>query len=106
MGRRRVFGAEVMNRLLTKSLRFLQAAFLTRRGLLILAGTVAFSYAVVVLVYVQSIPDLGLRSAFSPAIMGQVRPVEGAVPQEGDVVTMVGDIPIKTWADLLNSPFR
>ncbi len=87
-------------------LHFLQATLLTRRGLLILAGIFVFVYAVIVLFYVQSIPDIGVRSAFSPAIKGQTHPVDGDVPQEGDVAIMVGDIAIKTWADLLNAPFH
>jgi len=95
-----------MNDLTRKALSFLHAALFTRRGLLILAGILAFSYAVVILVYVQSIPDIGLRSAFRPTIMGQAKPFEGARPEEGDEVTMVGDIEIKTWADLLNAPFH
>src|ERR1700676_2345037 len=98
MTRRRVFGAFLMNDLTKKALSFLHAAFFTRRGLLILAGILAFSYAVVILLYVQSIPDIGLRSAFTTAIMGQPEPVKGLRPQEGDEVSMVGDIEIKTWA--------
>ncbi|HWY86593.1 MAG TPA: GAF domain-containing protein, partial [Gemmataceae bacterium] len=95
-----------MNDLTRKTLSFLHAALFTRRGLLILAGILAFAYAVVILIYVQSIPDIGLRSAFRPNIMGQAKPFEGARPEEGDEVTMVGDIEIKTWADLLNAPFH
>src|SRR4051794_31861304 len=88
------------------TVNFLRAALLTRRGLLILAGIGAFSYAVTVLLYVQSIPDIGLRSAFSPAIKGQPQPIEGDIPHEGDIVTMVGDITVNTWADLLNAPIK
>lgn len=95
-----------MSNVTYKAAEFLRAALLTRRGLLILAGSVAFAYAVIVLFYVLSIPDLGLRSAFSPAIKGQCRPIAGATPHEGDIVTVVGDIAINTWADLLNAPFK
>src|SRR5262245_14844848 len=87
-------------------LLFIQNALFTRRGLLILAGFLAFSYAVVVLFYVQSIPDLGLHSAFSPVVLGKSTPYMGVPPQEKDTVTEVGDIAIKNWADLLNAPFR
>src|SRR5262245_7733820 len=76
------------------------------RGLLTLAGIVACIYAIAVLIYVQSIPDLGLHSAFSPAIKGQPHSVSGPQPIEGDVVTQVGDIAVHTWADLLNAPFH
>src|SRR5437870_5514840 len=89
-----------------KTLSFLHAAFFTRRGLLILAGIMVFAYAVIILLYVQSIPDLGIRSAFSTVINSQPRPYEGEIPQKGDVVYRVGDIPINHWADLLNAPFR
>ncbi len=66
---------------------------------------VAFSYALIVLLYVQAMPDIGIRSAFSTAIMGQARPIAGDVPHEGDEITRVGDIPIIFWPDLLNAPF-
>src|SRR5437870_3568820 len=94
-----------MNSYARKTMNVLHAAFLTRRGLLILAGSVAFCYAVIVLLYVQSIPDIGLRTAFSPEIKRQTHPYDGPTLEEGDTVTMVGDIAINTWADLLNSPF-
>jgi transcriptional regulator with GAF, ATPase, and Fis domain len=94
-----------------KAIDLLQASLFTRRGLLILAGIGAFLYAVIVLLYVQSIPDIGLRSAFSPKIRGLPRAVDGVLPgnrvlQEGDEVVKVGDIAIETWADLLNAPFH
>jgi transcriptional regulator with GAF, ATPase, and Fis domain len=85
-----------------KSLSFLGAVFYTRRGLLILAGATAVAYAVIVLFFVQSMPDLGLRSAFGLSILGQPR--SGDLRQ-GDIVTEVGDITMNTWADLLNAPF-
>jgi transcriptional regulator with GAF, ATPase, and Fis domain len=95
-----------MNNYATRILGLLRSAILTRRGLLILAGMVSFAYAVIVLFYVQSIPDIGLRTAFSPVINSSSKPVSGAVPQNGDMVTKVGDIDIVTWADLLNAPFH
>src|SRR5207248_11430977 len=100
------FGAYKMARFAAKLMGFLYSALFTRRGLLVFAGTAAFLYAVIVLLYVQSIPDIGLRSAFSTAIMGEARMLEEPMPREGDVVTEVGDIVIKTWPDLLNAPFR
>src|SRR5438132_6718184 len=101
MDRRRTFGANEMDHFAKNSMSLFYSAIMTRRGLLILAGTAAFLYAVIVLLYVQSIPDIGLRSAFSPAIMGEARVLEEPVPHERDVVTEVGDIAIKNWADLL-----
>src|SRR6185312_9868773 len=49
------------------------AHLLTRRGLLILAGLVVFFYALGVLLYVQSVPHLGLRTAFSTALKAAPR---------------------------------
>ena len=40
----------------------------SRRGLLIFAGGVVCVYALAVLFYVQSVPDLGLKSVFSTEI--------------------------------------
>src|SRR5438105_1941393 len=96
-----------MKNRLRKALSFANTAFFSRRGLLILAGTIAVIYSITILFYVQSIPDLGLRSAFSTAIMGQARTLPGALqPLEQDEVVKVGDIAIKTWVDLLNAPFQ
>lgn len=80
-----------------------------RRGLLFVLGIFACIYAFSVLFYVQFIPDLGLKSAFSPAIKGQPRNFqpgdEGILPQEGDLVVAVGDMAVRTWPDLLIAPF-
>jgi transcriptional regulator with GAF, ATPase, and Fis domain len=81
---------------------------LTRRGFLILAGISVCLYAISVLLYVQTLPDLGLRTVFSPILKTKPRysvpGSEGLQPREGDTVLMVGDIPIRTWADLLTVP--
>lgn len=93
--------------MLRNALTLVHDAFCTRRGLLVLAGVTACIYALVVLLYVQSIPDLGLQSAFGTSIKSQPRSwFDGVRPQEGDVVVQVGDIQIRTWADLLNAPFH
>jgi len=81
----------------------------SRRGLLILAGFFVSLYALVILVYVQIIPDIGLRSVFgtgikaSPTFRPQLNKNQ-TLPQRGDIVVQVGEIPIRTWADLLNAP--
>jgi len=77
----------------------------TRRGLLILAGVFIFTYAVAVLIYVQSIPDIGLKSIFSPVVKGTPRFFSGTQPREGDIVLRVGNWPVNSWADLLGAPF-
>ena len=53
-----------------------------RRALLILAGVLVSVYGIAVLLYVQSIPDLGIRSVFSTTIKGDLRIHHGSVPPE------------------------
>src|ERR1700704_500368 len=82
----------------------------SRRGLLIFAGAVVCAYALVVLFYVQWVPDLGLKSVFgtqikSPPNIYRADQSERR-PKAGDTVELVGDEPIHSWADLLNAPFR
>src|SRR5437867_2195549 len=94
--------------------RIRNLTFPTRRGLLTLGGACVCLYAVAVLLYVQAIPDLGLRSIFSTVIKGTPRTLPNAqpeaqesdklVPQEGDELVEVGDIAIYTWTDLLSAP--
>ncbi len=72
---------------------------------MILAGVFALLYAVGILFYVATIPDLGLRSAFSPQIKATPRQFEGTEPQAGDVVEKIADREIQTWALLLAAPF-
>jgi transcriptional regulator with GAF, ATPase, and Fis domain len=83
----------------------------SRRWLLVIAGILVCLYAVTVLLYVQTIPDLGLRSIFSRVIKGEPRVLPDADfpkpferPKEGDEVLKVGDISIQTWTDLLRAP--
>src|SRR5581483_7379337 len=80
----------------------------TVRFALILAGILVCVYAVSVLYYVQTKPDLGTRSAFGPGVKGTPRVFasgpEGMEPRSGDVVVAVGNISIHTWSDLLNAP--
>lgn len=92
-----------MSKYISPILAFVQAIF-TRRGLLVVSGIVAVSYAVTVLLYAQMLPDLGLRTAFSKAIRGPIAPVEGPTPAVGDEVVKIGDLEIRWWPDLLNAP--
>jgi transcriptional regulator with GAF, ATPase, and Fis domain len=82
----------------------------SRRALLGLAGAVALTYALAVLWYVRSTPDLGIKSAFSPIVKGQPRDVvagpEGILPRAGDRIVQVADWPIATWPDLLLAPIK
>jgi transcriptional regulator with GAF, ATPase, and Fis domain len=67
-------------------------------------------YALAVLWYVQSVPDLGLKSAFSPVVKQVSREVvvdlPGEQPRQGDRVVRVGDRTIATWPDLLLAPLQ
>jgi transcriptional regulator with GAF, ATPase, and Fis domain len=77
----------------------------SRRGLLILAGVVISIYSLAVLLYVQSIPDIGLKSIFSMEIKGNPRKGrDGFQPLEGDLVREVGNIKIEAWPALLSAP--
>src|SRR5205809_648252 len=85
----------------------LLACAMTRRGLLVLAGLFVLGYAISVLWYVQSIPDIGLRTAFTPVVKGaypRYLPKEGPRPEVGDTIIKVGNRPIETWLDLLWAP--
>jgi transcriptional regulator with GAF, ATPase, and Fis domain len=90
-------------------LRILASWMVSRRGLLIVAGVLVCAYSAGVLAYVQNLPDLGLRSAFSPILRSPPRTFEPATPgglvaEAGDRVVRVGDKPIATWPALLAAP--
>jgi transcriptional regulator with GAF, ATPase, and Fis domain len=83
----------------------------SRRTWLIFAGLIVCTYSVGVLVYVESAPDLGIRSAFSPHLKTSLAPSRfrpllpgGLVPGHGDKVIQLGDLEIQTWPDLLAAP--
>jgi transcriptional regulator with GAF, ATPase, and Fis domain len=74
-----------------------------------LAGALAGLYALWVLWYVHSTPDVGLRTAFSPEIR-RVEPnalfqEEGRseTPIGGDRIVRISGRPIKTWPQLLHA---
>jgi transcriptional regulator with GAF, ATPase, and Fis domain len=100
-----------------------------RKGLLVLSGVLSCGYAVCVLLYVQAMPDVGLRCAFSPEVdhvevnrvfPGYLRtrpqPIasqaggvphepesEVALPAAGDVIVQVGDRRVSNWPRLLRA---
>jgi transcriptional regulator with GAF, ATPase, and Fis domain len=78
----------------------------SQRWLLAILAAAVCVYVVAVLVYVQSLPDIGIRSTFSPVVRGNPRSFLGIQPQEGDIVLQVGAYPIRTWIDLLNAPLN
>jgi transcriptional regulator with GAF, ATPase, and Fis domain len=76
-----------------------------RQALLVLAGVCSCAYALGVLWYVQSTPDIGLRCAFSPVI-NRVDPsflrTEGRLPDlRGHTIVKLGGQPVQTWPHLL-----
>ncbi len=84
---------------------------LTRRGLLILAGALVCGYAITILIYVQTVPDLGIRAAFTPEIKHvhpgyQFPDDERSRAQTGDRVVGLGNQPVETWLDMLRSVGR
>jgi transcriptional regulator with GAF, ATPase, and Fis domain len=76
-----------------------------RRFLSLLLGGLAFLYAFSLLIYVQFIPDLGLRSAFSTALKAPPKLVEGDAPPIGSIIRKVGAHEIRSWSNLVKSPF-
>jgi len=99
------------SRRLLQTARHVFGSLRTRRGWLIVAGLAVCLYSVCVVVYVESAPDLGLRSAFSselkaPPVSRMYVPEnsQDPIPQSGDTVVQLGDLPIATWPDLLAAP--
>src|SRR4051794_15045052 len=75
--------------------RVLLRQLCTRRGLLILTGLFVVLYALAVLLYVQSVSNLGLRTAFSPFLKAaptrdRYHPEGRETPRAGDRVVQVG----------------
>src|SRR5713101_927698 len=84
------------------------ADFVWRKSLLGLAGILVFLYAVSVLWYVVSIPDIGLRCVFSTKVNRLyprylVHEESGLDPEPGDTVLQLGDRPIDTWPQWLRT---
>lgn len=83
-----------------------------KRAVLVACGIFILSYAVSVLLFVQLVPDLGLRTVFSNELRS--RPLlfdEGTAEfQPGDLIVRIGDISTNVgptranWAKVLNAP--
>src|SRR5262249_18128275 len=80
----------------------------TRRALLFAAGVAICVYAVAVLLSARSMPDPGLRRAFSTRLRGPPRPRPGGTGltlRRGDVIPRFGDdLVVTTWPALLAAP--
>src|SRR5438105_1036978 len=80
-----------------------------RKYLIALAGVLSCSYALWVLWYVHSTPDIGLRTAFDPVI----RRIEGNAvfqndgrshtPEVGDRIVSLNGHPVRTWPHFLQA---
>ena len=66
-------------------------------------------YAIVVLVYVQTIPDIGLKTIFGTTIRASIPLDEynpGPIhPEKGDEIVEIAGMPVDYWPDVLNAPF-
>src|ERR1700684_3928084 len=86
----------------------------SKRALLFFAGGLACLYAFTVLVYVQTIPDLGLPAIFGTSLKKAIHfdqfsefNSNDKFPIQGDKVTRIGDLQVREniWPDILQAPF-
>ncbi|HEV8062264.1 MAG TPA: sigma 54-interacting transcriptional regulator, partial [Gemmataceae bacterium] len=81
----------------------------SRRILLAFAGACACVYSIATLIYVHTVPDLGIRSAFNPTVRrfdGICLDTSGNTsldPEEGDSIVRIGSRAVKTWPQLLQA---
>ena len=81
----------------------------SRRILLAIAGACACIYSIATLLYVHTVPDLGIRSAFNPTVRrfdGVCLDTSGKTaldPEEGDTIVRIGSRIVKTWPQLLQA---
>ena len=86
---------------------------LNRRGLLIFAGFLSCVYALIVLFYVPTIPDVGLQTVFGTTLKSSPQGpflnddrADQKRPQKGDAILRIGNVEVANWPDVLNAPFR
>ena len=81
-----------------------------RQFLLLALGIGVVFYATYVLVHVSSSYEIGIRSVLTPNIIGKPLNVKDGEtdkgPKSGDLILKVGDLRIRTWAELLDAPQR
>jgi transcriptional regulator with GAF, ATPase, and Fis domain len=81
----------------------------SRRIILAVAGACACLYSLATLLYVHSVPDLGIRSAFNPTVRrfdGICLDASGNTsldPDEGDLIVGIGNRKVNTWPQLLQA---
>jgi transcriptional regulator with GAF, ATPase, and Fis domain len=61
-----------------------------RKVQLLVAGVLVCIYALAVLAYVRSTPDIGIRCAFKPVVMRVHSSDQQDLPELGDIITQVG----------------
>src|SRR5262249_43809852 len=79
-----------------------------RKCLLLISGLVVTTYSVIVLLYVQSIPDIGLRAAFDTKVKRfETRYLEEdngvPKPDEGDRLVRLGDSVVQNWPQIFHA---
>src|SRR5437879_3439728 len=82
---------------------FFSAKNVARRVLLLAAGALICLYALTVLFYAHSVPEVGFRTAFNPDVRGfdgQFDPPEWT-PRAGDRLVKLGSERIATWTQFL-----
>lgn len=81
-----------------------------RKAFLVSTVVLVCLYAVSVLYYARSIPDIGLHTAFSNIVnrvdRDQIRPIGPLVPEKRDVIVGINDRETDTWPDLLRELAR
>src|SRR5262245_4736693 len=92
----------------SSALRVLRQPDSRRRLIMLAAAILVCSYAFAVLAYVASIPDIGLRSAFTPVVTqfypDYVRYSDATYPDlRGSRILQVGDHLIDTWPQFLRA---
>src|SRR5260370_14639224 len=78
-----------------------------RRWLIAFVALLVFGYAVSVLGYVRSIPEIGLRFGFRTKIQqpdrDSYRADQGPLPADDDTIKIVGNREVNNWGQLLQS---
>ncbi|HZZ80243.1 MAG TPA: sigma 54-interacting transcriptional regulator [Gemmataceae bacterium] len=78
----------------------------TRQYVLFAIGAGVLVYAIAVLADVSSSHDIGIRSIFTPRVIGVPVGVRQGypTPASGDLITVAGPKTVRVWSDLLQAP--
>jgi transcriptional regulator with GAF, ATPase, and Fis domain len=76
-----------------------------RRAVILLASFLACLYAIAVLAYVLTLPEIGVRTAFTPVVNHFdeefLYPEDQPRLREGDSIVGLGNQPVETWSQFL-----